>query len=72
MSILIKPLLERIKNLREFEVDVDIPEGFHFAGVVPFDVTISQNRGKFKVLASTFVEAQEKVENYIKKNTTEE
>lgn len=72
MSILIKPLLERIKKLREFEVDVDIPEGFAFNGVIPFDVTISQNVGKFKVLAESFEEAQDKVQKYIKKNTTEE
>lgn len=67
----IGPILERIKKLREFEVDVDIPDGFTFSGVVPFDVKISQNKGTFKVLAVSFEEAQNKVEQYIKKNTLE-
>jgi len=62
------PILEKIKQLREFTVDVDIPEGFDFSGVMPFNATISGNKGTFKVLATSFEEAEKNIQNYISKN----
>ena len=54
-----------------FDVAVDIPEGFYFSGVIPFDASISQNKGVFKVYASTQEEATEKVNSYLARNTQE-
>lgn len=71
MSQTIDTILDRIKNLKVFDVEVDIPEGFYFSGVIPFDATISQNKGIFKVYASTQEEADEKVNSYLTRNTEE-
>lgn len=71
MSETINAVLDRIKNLKVFDVEVDIPEGFFFSGVIPFDATISQNKGIFKVYASTQEEADEKVNSYLTRNTEE-
>ena len=71
MSETIGTILDRIKNLKVFDVKVDIPEGFHFSGVIPFDASISQNKGVFKVYASTQEEADEKVNSYLARNTEE-
>jgi hypothetical protein len=71
MSEPVMTLLNRIKNLRQFEVEVDLPEGFAFHGVIPFDMTISQSRGKIKVFASSLEDATNKVNAYIQRNTEE-
>jgi hypothetical protein len=71
MSETINAVLDRIKNLKVFDVEVDIPEGFFFSGVIPFDATISQNKGIFKVYASTQEEADAKVNSYLTRNTEE-
>ena len=71
MSETIGTILDRIKNLKVFDVEVDIPEEFHFSGVIPFDATISQNKGIFKVYASSQEEATEKVNSYLARNTEE-
>lgn len=71
MSETIGSVLDRIKNLKVFDVEVDIPEDFYFSGVIPFDATISQNKGIFKVYASSQEEATEKVNSYLAKRTEE-
>ena len=68
MAEVIETVLNRIKNLRQFEVDVDLPDTFELNGVIPYDVTIKQNKGTFKVYASTFEEAQQKINDYVSKN----
>jgi len=62
-------ILDRISKLREFEVDVDLPEGFRLSGVMPFNATLNANKGKFKVFAISFAEAEQKIKDYIAKNT---
>jgi hypothetical protein len=71
MSETIGTILDRIKNLQVFDVEVDIPDGFFFSGVIPFDATISQNKGIFKVYASNQEEANERVNSYLTRNTEE-
>lgn len=63
------PILDQLNKLREFEIEVDIPLGFTLPGVVPFDASISENRGKFKVFAVSFSAAEQKIKDYITKNT---
>lgn len=62
-------ILDQLNKLREFEIDVDIPEGFTLPGVIPFNATINENRGKFRVFATSFTEAEQKIKDYIAKNT---
>jgi len=63
------PILDQLNKLREFEIEVDIPEGVTLPGVIPFNATISENKGKFKVFATSFGEAEQKIKDYIIKNT---
>jgi hypothetical protein len=58
-------IINRMKNLREFTVEVEIPEGKALRGVMPFDARISQNHGTFKVYALTLEEATEKVNEFL-------
>ncbi len=62
-------ILDQLNKLREFEIEVDIPEGVTLPGVIPFNATINENRGKFKVFATSFAEAEQKIKDYITKNT---
>lgn len=69
MAKTVKAMLDRIKNLNEFEVKTDLPEGFAFNGTVPFDIKIKGNSATFTVLAVSVEEAAEKVNQYLSENT---
>ena len=58
-------LMNRLKNLKEFTIEVDVPESMSLGGVIPFDATISKNKGTFKVYALTEDEAREKVTAFL-------
>ena len=51
-------IMNRIKNLTEYEVQVHIPEDFEFNGVVPYDMSISGDTAWVKVIAATLEEAK--------------
>jgi len=55
------------KNLREYIIDVDIPEGKVLHGVIPYDVTISKNKGRIKVFASSKEEAERQIKEFLSK-----
>ena len=57
----------RLQNLREFVINVDIPEGKKLSGMVPFQATINQNKGRFKVYATSLDEAKQIVDTYLNK-----
>lgn len=67
MSILMNDLFNRIKNLKEFEVTLAMPEDFMFQGVVPYDMQINNKTATVTLLALTYEEAQEKVFEYFYK-----
>jgi hypothetical protein len=67
MSTVINNIIDRMKNLREFEIEVEIPEGKSLRGVVPFDTTINKNKGKFKVYAISKEEAEQKVKEFLER-----
>lgn len=52
-----KELINRVKNLQEFEVQVTLPEDFRFGGKVPYDMDIVGNQAFVKVVAETIEEA---------------
>jgi len=56
-----------VKNLREYIIDVDIPEGKTLHGVIPYDITISKNKGRIKVYASSKEEAEKQIKEFLNK-----
>lgn len=50
-------LINRAKNLQEFEVTTDVPENFRFNGLIPFDIQIKDSIIYAKVYAVDFDEA---------------
>ena len=57
-------IMNRIKNLTEYEIQVHIPEDFEFNGVVPYDMSISGDTAWVKVVAATLEEAKLKAYDY--------
>jgi hypothetical protein len=63
----IKQVMNRIKNLQEFEVIIDIPDEFIFNGTMPFDMIIDRDQSaRVLVIAETQAEAERKVEQFFK------
>ena len=54
-----------MKNLKEFIINVDLPEGLQLNGVMPYDVNIQGNTGKFKVYALSKEEAQQRITEFL-------
>lgn len=67
MSVDMKSLVNRIKNLREFTIEVEIPNGKTLSGIMPYDVKISKNIGRFKVYAASIEEAKQRIDEYLEK-----
>ena len=67
MTQTINELMDRLKNLREFTITVDVPDGITLSGVIPFDMNISKNKGTFRVLAVSEEEAKERVNAFLNK-----
>jgi len=57
-------VMNRIKNLTEYEVQVHIPEDFIFDGPVPYDMSISGDTAWVKIVAATLEEAKMRVYEY--------
>jgi len=67
MTADIKQVMNRIKNLQEFEVCIDIPDEFIFSGTMPFDMIIDRDQSaRVIVIAETQQEAEQKVEHFFK------
>jgi hypothetical protein len=60
----LESVMTRIKNLREWEVVVKVPEGFSFQGEVPFDMYINNGVAYVKVLAVSLEEAVDRAKKY--------
>jgi hypothetical protein len=58
-------LINRAKNLQEFEVYSRIDSPIYFDGAVPFDIKINDNLATFKVLAISKEEAKQKVDQWL-------
>jgi len=67
MTADIKQVMNRLKNLQEFEVCIDIPDEFIFNGTIPFDMVIERDQSaRVLVVAETQREAEEKVAQFFK------
>lgn len=61
----IKDVINRVKNLHKFEVQMTLPEDFQFGGKVPYDMTIVGNQANVTIYAETLEEATAKVKEYL-------
>ena len=57
-------VMDRIKNLNEYEVMVPFPKDFEFDGPVPYDMSISGDCAFVKVVAESIEEATLKANEY--------
>jgi hypothetical protein len=63
----INEVMNRLKNLQEFEVSIDIPDEFIFNGTIPFDMVIDRDlSAKVLVIAESQKEAEAKVAEFFK------
>ena len=61
----IKQVMDRIKNLEEYEVWIDLPDNFAFRGRSPFDIYITNNNvALVKVVAASIEEATQKAHDF--------
>lgn len=67
MSTDMNALFNRIKNLKQFTVVIDIPEQMLIDGKFPFDTTIVDGKAYFKVYAATQEEADGQVRKFLNK-----
>jgi hypothetical protein len=67
MTTDINQVMNRLKNLQEFEVVIDIPDEFIFNGTIPFDMVIDRDQSaRVIVVAETQQEAEAKVSQFFK------
>lgn len=69
MADTINQIMDRIKNLQEFTIEVDLPENFKLHGSIPYDLKISDNKARVKIYALSYDEAYSKVNEYIQSLT---
>jgi len=61
-------VMRDIKNLTEYQVQITIPEGFRFSGVVPFDMNIVAGEAFVTVVAPSWADAVSRVKNFFKQS----
>ena len=61
----IKSIINRIKQLRYYEVAVELYEPIQFNGTIPFDLEISGNIVVAQVLAESYDEAERKLLTFL-------
>ncbi len=57
-------IMNRIKNLTEYEVQVSVPDNFDFYGTIPYDMSISGDTAWVKVVAESLEEAKLKANEF--------
>jgi hypothetical protein len=58
-------LIFRARNLQEFTVTTEVPDGVRFNGVVPFDINITGTMLEAKVWAVDFDEAVDRLNKFL-------
>ena len=62
----INQIMSDIKRLAEYQVQITIPEGFIFSGIVPFDMNIVAGEAFVTVVAPSWDEAVLRVQDFFK------
>jgi hypothetical protein len=58
-------LIFRARNLQEFTVTTEVPDGVRFNGVVPFDINITGTMLEARVWAVDFDEAVRRLNEFL-------
>ena len=66
MSKTINEIMDDLKSLKEYEVQVEVPANFKMSGSVPFDMTIVSNQAFVKMIAPSIEEATRRAEEFFK------
>jgi len=66
MTVDIKALMNRVKGLTWYDVNIELYEPLRFKGPVPYDIKINGDMATFTILAGTHVEAECKAWDYIR------
>jgi hypothetical protein len=66
---LAQSLINKARNLKTFVVERDIPDNFEFYGRVPFNITASNGKAKFSVIALSAEDAEQEVDYFIQNGT---
>jgi hypothetical protein len=70
MTDTIKSIINRIKGLRQFVVQVPVPTEFRFTGTVPFDMEIVGSTAMVTVWASNQAEAEIRAKEFFNPTDT--
>jgi len=62
---MVDALIHRMKNLHEFVVTTEVPDGMRFNGLVPFNIQIKDGIIYARVWAVEFDEAVKKFNEYL-------
>ena len=62
-----RDVMKRIKNLRVFTIERELPEDFVFTGTVPYDMKISEGKAYIKVYAINLAEANQRADDFLSK-----
>jgi len=57
-------VIDRARRMQDFEVQVEVPEGFCFTGSIPYDMEIVSNQAFVIVPALTIEEAVQKANKF--------
>jgi hypothetical protein len=68
LNDMINDIIIQSQHATEFEVQVDVPEGFRFRGVVPYTMHIYGSVAYVTVPASSLEEAKELAQKYFEEN----
>lgn len=54
------------EKMREFIVDIEIPEGKSLPGLIPYDASGDTSKGRVKIYAISYEDAKKRLEEYLK------
>ena len=57
-------VIDRARRMQDFEVQVEVPEGFRFTGSIPYDMEIVGDQAFVVVPAETIEEAVQKANEF--------
>jgi hypothetical protein len=57
-------VIDRARRMQDFEVQVEVPEGFRFVGTIPYDMEIVGDQAFVVVPALTIEEAVQKANEF--------
>ena len=60
-----RDVMKRIKNLRQFTIERELPENFVFTGQVPYDMKITEGKAYIKIYAIDLAEANQRADDFL-------